>query len=74
MWNLKKKNDTNKLIYKPEVDSLMVTKGNIAEGGREINQEFGIYTLLYKKWINNRDLLYNISSIQFSHSVVSDSL
>ena len=52
----------------------MVTKGNIAEGGREINQEFGIYTLLYKKWINNRDLLYNISSIQFSHSVVSDSL
>ena len=36
MWNLKK-NDTNKLIYKPEVDSLMVTKGNIAEGGREIN-------------------------------------
>ena len=38
----------------------MVTKGNRGEGG-EINQEFliNIYTLLYVKQVNNKDLLYN---------------
>ena len=57
MQNLKKKNDTNELIYKINTENkLMVTKGE-KEGG--INQEFGInrYALLYIKQINNKDLL-----------------
>ena len=33
-----------------------------------------IHTALYIKWITNKNLLYSISSVQFSHSVVSDSL
>ena len=43
------------------------------EWGEEIVREFGInmYTLLYLKWITNKDLLL---SVQFSCSVVSDSL
>ena len=55
MWNLKK-NDTNELIYKTEIDSpdienkLMVTKGE--RRWRGISSEFGIsrHTLLYIKW------------------------
>ena len=54
MWNLKK-NDTNELIYKTEIDSpdienkLMVTKGE--RRWRGISSEFGInrHTLLYIK-------------------------
>ena len=50
MWN--KKDDTNELIYKRDIDSqtqktnLWIPKG---KGGGVINQEFGrnIYTLLY---------------------------
>ena len=38
MWNLKKKNDTNELIYKTETDTdfknkLVVTKGERLGGG-----------------------------------------
>ena len=63
MWNLKK-NYTNKLIYKTEIDS-QTQKTNLqlpkvkGEGG--INQEFGInrYTLLYIKQVNNKDLLFS---------------
>ena len=58
------KNDTNELIYKTETDSdleneLMVTRGKGWRGG--IVREFGIdiYTLLYLKWITNKDLLYS---------------
>ena len=58
MWNLK--NDTNKLIYKVETDlqnKLTVTGGK--DGGSD--REFGMdmYTLLYLKWITNKDLLYS---------------
>ena len=61
-----KKNDTSELIHKTKIDShkqktnLWLQKG-IAGGEGEINQEFGIniYTLLYIKQINNKDLLYN---------------
>ena len=40
-------------------NKLMVTKGERSGGG--INWEFGIdiYTLLYLKWITNKDLLYS---------------
>ena len=57
------KSDTNKLIYKTEIDSqkenrFMVTKGKSGRDGG-INYRFGIniHTLLYIKYINNKDLL-----------------
>ena len=58
------KNDTNECIYKAEIDSqtqqtnLRLPKGKDA-GGK--NQELGInrYTLLYIKYISNKDLLYS---------------
>ena len=61
-WNLKY--DTNELIHKTETD-LQTQKINLwlpkREGEGGINQEFGIniYTLLYTKQINDKDLLYN---------------
>ena len=61
----KKKNDTNELIYKTEIDS-QTQKTNLwlpgaRLGGGGIVREFGIdmYTLLYFKWIINKDLLYS---------------
>ena len=53
MWNLKKKKDTNELIYKTEVDSetlenkYMITKG---EGMGRVHWGLGIntYILVYK--------------------------
>ena len=45
----------------------MVTKGETR--GKVINKELGtdIYTLLYKKWITNKDLLYSeMNSTQYS--------
>ena len=64
MWNLK--TDTNELIYKTETNSqtekkLMIVKEDSEGRVRgEIYQEFWInrYMLLYKKQINNKDLLY----------------
>ena len=63
MWNLKFKNDANKLIYKTETDTetlekkCMVTKGEGWRGG--INWEFtvNIYILLYREQITYKDLL-----------------
>ena len=64
MWNLEK-NDTDKVIYKTEINS-QTQKTNLSkwkgEGG--INQEFGIkiYTIgpcWYTKMIPNKDLLYH---------------
>ena len=59
-WDLR--NDTNEFTYKTEKDSdlennLMVAGGK--DGEERIVGEFGIdrYTLLYLKWIANRDLL-----------------
>ena len=53
----KKKKDTNKLLYKTEIDSqrenkLMVTKRK----GRQINLKSGIhkYTLLHTKQVNTK--------------------
>ena len=65
MWNLKR-NDTNELTYKTEIDSQTQRKNfgcwcqERGEGCREgIVREFGrdMYTLLYLKWITNKDLL-----------------
>ena len=63
MWNLKK-NDTNELIHKTEIDeqtqktNLWLPKGKVGGG---INKEFGMktYTIIYIKQINNKDLLYS---------------
>ena len=67
MWNLKKKkkNNTKELTYKTERDSqtdnLMVVRGQGWEkdGAEGIIREFGMdtYTLLYLKWITDKDLL-----------------
>ena len=61
MWNLKKMVKITYLQSRNKFTDIenetMVTEGE--RGG--INQEFGInrYTLLYIKWINNKDLLYS---------------
>ena len=61
MWNVKK-NDTNELIYKTETDSqTQRTCWGGGEGGEGIVREFvtDMYTLLYLKWITNKDLLHS---------------
>ena len=67
------RNDTNELLYKTETESqtqirnLMVTWTEEWRGG--IDWEFGIdmYTLLYLKYITNKDLLYSTeNSAQYS--------
>ena len=71
MWNLKK-NDTNELIYKTEIDSqaqktnLWLPKGK-GGVGRGINHKFGIniYTLLYIKQITNKDLLHSTGNYKY---------
>ena len=65
MWNLKR-NDTNELTFKTQRNSDLEnrTHGCWGEG---IVKDFGkvMYTLLYFKWIINRDLLYSIwNSVQ----------
>ena len=66
MWNLKR-NDSNELIYKTETDPqrrnlLRLLRGRIQGQGREgMDREFGIdmCTLLYVKWITNKEVLYS---------------
>ena len=59
MWNLKR-NDTNELTYKTEIHRLRKCTHGFA-GGERIVKDFGkvMYTLLYLKWITNKDLLYS---------------
>ena len=66
MWNLlkKKKKKPHELIYKTKrltdlENELMVARGN--KNGEGIARKFGMamYTLLYLKWITNKDLLYS---------------
>ena len=61
MCNLKR-NDKNEVAYKTETNKdceneLMV----MGVGGQRIVREFGmgLYTVLYFKWITNKDLLYS---------------
>ena len=58
MWNLKR-HDTNEFIYKTETES-QTQQRNLWLPGEGIVREFGteMYTLLYLKWITNKDLLY----------------
>ena len=62
MWNLE--NSTKELTYKTETDS-QTQKTHLRlpkrKGGGGINQEYGIKidTLLYRKQINNNDLVYS---------------
>ena len=58
----------NLFTKQKQTHRLIVAKGEKKGWGRKINQEFWInrYTLLYKKLINNKDLLYNtINYIQY---------
>ena len=69
MWNLKR-NDTTELTYKTEIDlqnELMAARqGRIAGGGIVREMEIDMYTLLYLKWITNKDLLCGTrNSIQY---------
>ena len=60
MWNLKRK-DANERTYTTETDSQTSENELIVAGGkgRMDSQESGIdmYTLLYLKWIANKDML-----------------
>ena len=63
MWNLKR-NYINELTCKIEIDSQTsrISLWWLGEGWREgIVREFGIdiYTLIYFKWITNKNLLNN---------------
>ena len=71
MWNLKK-DGTNELIYKTEIES-QTQKTNLwlpgGKGSGRINWEIemDIYTLLRIKQITNKDLLYRTgNSTQYS--------
>ena len=69
MWNLKK---WYKWIYKTETDSqtsstsLWLLSGRVREG-IVIEFEMSIYTLLYLKWITNKDLLQSTWSSAQCH-------
>ena len=58
MWNLKR-NDTNECTYKTETHRLR--KQTHVCWSEAIVQDFGkvMYTLLYSKWMTNKDLLYS---------------
>ena len=62
MWNLKK-NGTNELIFKTEIESQMQKANLLLPRGKwgKINWDIGtdIYTLLYIKQIPNRKVLYS---------------
>ena len=57
MWNLNR-NDTNELTDKTEKDS--ENKLDSFKAERRVRDfEMNMYTLLYFKWITNKDLLYS---------------
>ena len=58
----RKTNDTNELIYKTETDSQMYRTNLKLSGGRVGRKDsrecvIDVYTLLYLKWITNKDIL-----------------
>ena len=63
MWNLKKKKDTNELIYKTEVDSeplktnLRLPKGKGGKEGWIGGWDWHIHTERYTEWMVKGDLL-----------------
>ena len=64
MWNLKR-NGTNELIYKLETNSqtwrrnLWLIRGKNGEEWIVWEFRMDMHTLLYLKWIINKDLLYS---------------
>ena len=64
MCNLKR-NDTNEVAYKTETDkdfeNELMVMGKRGRRGERIVREFGmgLYTMLYLKWIINKDLPYS---------------
>ena len=58
MWNLKR-NDTNELTYKKRLTNLEneLTAAGGRDRGRVREFVMQMYTLLYIKWITNKDLL-----------------
>ena len=67
MWNLKR-NDTNEFTYKRETDrergNLWFPRGGSKKLVERIVREFGTHmcTLLYLKWITDKDQLYSAGS------------
>ena len=56
MWNLKR-NDTNELTFKTERDSQTEKANSRLPRGRDFGKV--MYTLVYLKWITNKNLLYS---------------
>ena len=60
MRNLKR-HDTNELVYKTEADSqncgMNLRLPGERWGGRDREFEMDMYTVLYLKWVTNKDLL-----------------
>ena len=66
-----KSNDTNELPYKTETDSENEFMVAGEKDGREgLVRVFGmvIYTLLYLKWVTNKDLLYSTRNSTECHA------
>ena len=74
MWNLKKMTQTNLFRKQEQTHRLREqTYGYQGEGwGRGIDWEFGIdiYTLLYLKYVINKDLLYSTGNFA-QYSVIT---
>ena len=73
MWNLKKKKDTNELIYKTEVDSetlktnLRLPKGKGGKEGWIGGWDWHMHTERYTEWMVKGDLLDSTgNSTQYS--------
>ena len=67
------KNDTKELMHKTETDfktKLMVTEGETLWGGMDWEVGIGIYTLLYIKFIGNKDPPYS-SGKSIHYSVIA---
>ena len=52
-----KRNDTDELIYETQTQSMNLRLLVGEDWGEEIVRDFGVDTLLYLKWMTNKDLL-----------------
>ena len=59
MWNLKKKNDTNEIIYKTHIDSQSEKTNLWLPNGKEREGYLRSLGPLYIKHVNNKHLLYS---------------
>ena len=58
MWNLKR-NDTNELTKQKQTHRFMAAGGKDRRKRYVAEFEMGMYTLLYLKWMTNKELLYS---------------